>query len=39
LQLQLVVASSFPSFVIRGEFGGGGTQRLKVRYGEDSLLS
>jgi hypothetical protein len=35
----LQLASSFSSSVIGGGFGGGGTQRLKDRNGENAFLS
>jgi hypothetical protein len=37
--MRRVVASAFFSSVIGGRFGEGGTQRLKERNGQDSLLS
>jgi hypothetical protein len=39
LRTRHVLASSFCSSIIGGGFGGGGTQRLKERNGEDSFLS
>jgi hypothetical protein len=37
--IRRVLASSFSSSIIGGRFGGGWTQRLKERNGEDSFLS
>jgi hypothetical protein len=37
--MQRVIASSFSSSVIEGEFGGGGTHCLKECNGQDSFLS